>query len=216
MVTPRCALVTVDCESSGGSTDIEFHRSSALTHTHTHTCSHSHSHSLTRSHSVTLTLTLTLALSLFHSFTHTYIHTHTHALSLSHTLTHTHSLSHSHSLTHSLTPSLTQSLTHSSPTHTLPLTLTTITSLHPNAFKSLDSRLSAYRLIDLTHTAWGLLHFVLHGALPDLKIVEVEHEFFSTSMIISGSVRVFWWYFRLFLLQIAFGIMGQLLIPPSL
>ena len=177
-----------------------------LTLTLTHSLSLCHSHADTHSRSLTL--------SLFHSHLHTHTHTHSRSLSLTHT--HTHSLTLSLTLTHSLPRSLTHSLTHSSPTHTLPLTLTTITSLHPNAFKSLDSRLSAYRLIDLTHTAWGLLHFVLHGALPDLKIVEVEHEFFSTSMIISGSVRVFWWYFRLFLLQIAFGIMGQLLIPPSL
>ena len=68
--------------------------------------------------------------------------THSLTLPLSHTLTHTRLHSHSHS--HSLTTTATVT--------TIPTFITTITSLDPNASRSLH-----FLLMDLTHTVWGLL-----------------------------------------------------------
>ena len=103
---------------------------------------------------LTLSLSLSPSLSLTHTrshshslFTHTHIHMHSHShshslsLTLALTLTHTHTPSHPHS--HSLSSTL---------THTHLHFITTITSLDPNASRSLD-----FLLIDLTHTVWGLL-----------------------------------------------------------
>ena len=70
------------------------------------------------------------------SFTHT--RSHSHSLS---THTHIHTHTHSHSLT----------FTHSPPPRSPPSS-PTITSLDPNASRSLD-----FLLIDLIHTVWGLL-----------------------------------------------------------
>ena len=82
-------------------------------------------------------LALTLTLTLTHSHTLTL----THSLSLSHSHSHSHSLSLCVPFTHSLTHSLTTTAT----VTTIPTFITTITSLDPNASRSLD-----FLLIDLT------------------------------------------------------------------
>ena len=139
-----------------------------FTLTHSHSQSHSHSHSHSRSLSLALRLTLTHSPTLIHTHTHshshphslsptltlTHTHSHSHSLTLTLTLTHTHSHSHSLSLTlththsHSLSLSHSQShsLTHHHRHHHRDF-ITTITSLGPNASRSLD-----FLLIDLTHT----------------------------------------------------------------
>ena len=71
--------------------------------------------------------------------------THTRSLSLTHSLSLSHSHSHSHSHSLSVSHSLTHSLTTTATVTTIPTFITTITSLDPNASRSLD-----FLLIDLT------------------------------------------------------------------
>ena len=77
----------------------------------------------------------------------------THSLHSLTPLTHsTHSLTHSTHSLHSLTPLTPHSLTHSLTVTRIPTLITSITSLDPNASRSLD-----ILLIYLTHIVWGLL-----------------------------------------------------------